>query len=323
MRQTGSPTIPLRKYWLIILLLSGILLPSFTPANHVSAKRPLHRLQNPPSPLSPMWDETIQQWADYIGILSQRHGLDPDFIAAVVNKESNGNSDTISRAGAVGLMGVMPTGPGLEWRPSSEELQNPTVNLRWGVAILADVVRQAGGDLYSALAAYSGGWPQANSRVPQTYAANVLDQYARAVMIRNGLSPEIARQWTVAIEMRHGYVPNEPLLILGDQPLSSLQMYAPHVVYDYVDQSGKSYYVTGYVVPVALVVPEQYDPNHVAFGDGDQLDPYLQMRLGDNGLKISESNPHILMACLPSLSRLRGEVSTRWYAPSQCPSWHR
>ena len=97
--------------------------------------------------LSPIWGPTIRQWSTYIGVLAETHGLDPDFIAAVVKEESNGRMDGVSLVGAVGLMGVMPKGPGLEWRPTSEELVNPGVNLRWGVAILAEVVRQAGGDL--------------------------------------------------------------------------------------------------------------------------------------------------------------------------------
>ena len=61
--------------------------------------------------ISPHWPSNIQQWADHIGILAQTHGLDPDFIAAVIDEESNGQVDQVSSAGAVGLMGVMPAGP--------------------------------------------------------------------------------------------------------------------------------------------------------------------------------------------------------------------
>ncbi len=271
--------------------------------------------------LSPMWGPTIRQWSTYIGILAETHGLDPDFIAAVVKEESNGRTDGVSLVGAVGLMGVMPQGPGLEWRPTSEELVNPSVNLRWGVAILAEVVRQAGGDLASALAAYSGGWDYAGSKVPQAYAASVLDNYAKAVLVRNDISPDIATQWTIAIEIDKGYVPNEPLLVLGEQPISGLYTYAEHKIYDYVDENGRSYYINGYVVPVALIVPTS--PNSITFGRGDEIDFQLQARLDQGSIKIDSSNPRIILACLPSLSRLRGIASTRWFAPSGCPSWHR
>jgi hypothetical protein len=270
-----------------------------------------------------MWSPTIRQWSTYIGVLAEIHGLDPDFIAAVVNEESNGRLDGVSTVGAVGLMGVMPQGPGLEWRPTTEELMKPSVNLRWGVAILAEVVRQAGGDLASALAAYSGGWERVSNNVPKAYATNVLDNYARAVLIREGISPEIAPQWTIAVEINKGYVPNESLLVLGEQPVSGLYTYTKHRVYDYVDGFGRSFFIEGYVVPVALVVPANPDPHTMSFGSGDEIDLHLQARLSDDSLKIDTSNPGIILACLPSLSRLRGIASTRWFAPSGCPSWHR
>jgi hypothetical protein len=200
---------------------------------------------------------------------------------------------------------------------------NPSINLRWGVAILAEVVRQAGGDLASALAAYSGGWEYAGSVVPQAYASRVLDNYARAVLIREGISPEIGAQWTIAVEINKGYVPIESLLVLGEQPVSGLYTYARHRVYDYVDNFGRSYFIDGYVVPVALVVPADPDPHNITFGSGDEIDLYLQARLSNDGVKIDASNPRIILACLPSLSRLRGIASTRWFAPSGCPSWHR
>jgi len=273
--------------------------------------------------LSSYWEPAIRQWAPEIHVLGQMHGLDPDLIAAVVMEESNGIPDGISVAGAVGLMGVMPRGPGLEWRPTQSELLNPAVNLRWGVAILAEVVRQSGGDLYSALGAYSGGWEHADSTIPRMYAASILDNYGRAVLLREGLDPEIATQWTIAIELKRGYVPDQTLLILGEQPVSGLRTFAHHVIYNYVDKSGRAYFISGYVVPVALVVPANNTPHSTGFLDSQTLDPYLSARISDGTVKISSSNPRVILACLPSLSRLRGHVSTRWFAPSACPDWHR
>jgi Transglycosylase SLT domain len=306
-------------------LLATVLILLAPQQTQAAEQRGLRRSDASPeaSLLSPIWGPAIRQWSTYIGVLAEAHGLDPDFIAAVVKEESNGRTDGVSLVGAVGLMGIMPQGPGLEWRPTSEELVNPAVNLRWGVAILAEVVRQAGGDLASALAAYSGGWDFAGSNVPQAYAASVLDNYAKAVLVRKGISPDIAAQWTIAIEIDKGYVPNEPLLILGDQPISGLYTFAEHKVYDYVDENGRSYNITGYVVPVALVVPVDPISNSIIFGRGDEIDVQLQARLDENGSKIDSSNPRIILACLPSLSRLRGIASTRWFAPSGCPLWHR
>lgn len=307
----------------ILFIFIGSLVLVNAPAKPVRAagSEGLKKNEQMPVILSPVWGPAIEQWSTHIGVLAEAHGLDADFIAAVIKEESNGDHRVVSRAGAVGLMGVMPTGPGLEWRPSAEELMNPATNLRWGVAILSEIIRQSGGDLYAALAAYSGGWEQVDSRVPRRYAADVLDQYGRAVAARNGVSPDIASQWTLAVQLRNGNVPDGSLLVLGDQPFSGLQTYGEHTVYNYVDQSGRAYYVKGYAVPVALIIP--LGENAELFGKADVLEEELQTRLGRINAKMNKGNPHVLIACLPSLSRLRGRASTRWFAPSYCPSWHR
>jgi len=269
--------------------------------------------------LSPMWSATIHQWSDFINIEAKASGLDPDFIAAVIHSESNGDSLVVSHMGAVGLMGVMPTGPGLEWRPPAETLTDPQMNLSWGVAILARIIQQSGGDLGAALAAYSGGWAQANSGVPKRYAKRVLNDYGRAVAVRSNISPEIASKWTVATEVTRGHIPVDPL-ILNEQPISGLRKFGEHVVYNTTDEDGRAYYVKGYAVPLALVVPLESSSESIG---SDSVDVQLMARLGLTEIKINHSNPKILLACLPSLTRLRGQLATRWYAPSDCPSWHR
>lgn len=273
-----------------------------------------------PRILSPYWRPSIQRWSTYIDALADTYGFDPDFIAAVIKHESDGDERVVSHMGAVGLMGVMPFGPGLEWRPLPDELLIPATNLRWGMLILSNVVQRSGGDLFAALAAYNGGWKQVNSREPRDYAAAVLDSYARAVIARNGLSPELAARWTVAIEVPAGNVPMDDLLILGQQPVSDVRLFAQHTVYAMTDEYGRAYYVRGYIVPVGLteIVADisQPDPAHT-------LEASLQARLGDKDYQKASRNTRVVLACLPSLTRLRGRVNTRWYAPSNCPSAQR
>jgi hypothetical protein len=270
--------------------------------------------------LSDYWGVTVSQWTPQIVKEAKASGLDADFIAAVIRTESNGDPTTVSRAGAVGLMGVMPGGPGLEGRPTSERLEDPELNINWGVAILTSIVRQSGGDISSALAAYSGGWDFANSQIPKQYAQQVLDDYGRAVAVRAGVSPDIAARWTVAIEIRRGNIPAETLL-LANEPVSGLHLFGEHVVYDYIDEAtGTAFYVRGYAVPLALIVPLNVSANAAS---DNTVDDRLLARLGMSETKINDSNPRVLLACLPSLGRLRGELVTRWYAPTQCPSWHR
>jgi hypothetical protein len=271
--------------------------------------------------ISPIWPPAIRRWTDLIGATARAHGIDADLIAAVMNAESNGREDVISHAGAVGLMGVMPSSPGLEWRPTAEELMEPETNMHRGGAILSDVIQQSGGDIYAALAAYSGGWNQAGLRVPQEYAARVLDEYGRAVADRSGISPGIAARWTVAVELRRGHVPGEPLLF-GRPPLSGVITYGEHLVYRAVDRQGHGLYVRGYAVPLALVAPLASDEQAADGGYLVEMDLMLRLNLVETKVN-DDSNPRVLLACLPSLTRLRGRVSTRWYAPSNCPSWHR
>jgi hypothetical protein len=273
--------------------------------------------------LSPYWEPAIQRRASLIGDLSEVYGFHPDFIAAVIQHESR-NDRPLVRLGAVGLMDVLSVGSA--WRPSSEALLLPSANLRWGITILAYVVQQSGGDLFTALAAYNGGWQHVNSRQPREYAAGVLDSYARALLVRAGLSPESAARWTVAVDIRAGNVPDESLLVLGQTPLAPQAVVARraafvrHTVYAFVDRAGHAYYVRGYIVPVGLSELITLDPGSAA---PDELEAPLRARLGEKSAAGAAGNPRVLLACLAGLSRLRGQVTTRWYGPSDCPAVER
>lgn len=261
-----------------------------------------------PALISPYWPEGVQKWQALIYKIAFVSGVDPDLVAAVVLSESHGLHEAVSPVGAVGLMGVMPQGPGMEWRPTSQELLDPETNIRWGVAILTDIMRQAGGDLGAALAAYNGGWTQVHLPITQAYANKVLDNYGRAVMTRIGASPDLAYRWTIAVEMQRGHVPNQPLLVLGHSPADPSRIYGGHMVYNFVSPEGEVFYIKGYAVPVL-------SPKEVALAQPvDPAEPHISK---------GGRNPRLLIACLPSLSRLRGHLSTRWFAPSTCPAGRR
>lgn len=268
--------------------------------------------------LAPTWRGNIRRWSPEIHTVSQKYGIDPDLIAAVVEAESHGDPVAESHVGAVGLMGVMPTGPGFEWRPTREELRDPFTNLDWGTAILTDILRQSGGDISAALAAYNGGWRQTDIPVTQNYAAQVLNYYGQAVAARSGVSPEIATEWSIAVEINRGYIPSETLLV-GKEPVSGLRTYGGHMLFRDVDSMGRAFYIRAYAVPVGLRVPLEEAP--ATLGPSDRVEPIIMARLGlGEPEKIATSNAHVLLACLPSLRRLRGRLSTRWYAPSGCPA---
>lgn len=164
----------------------------------VATGSPSERSPAPPSAqsISPYWPPLIQRWGTLIVTYAQEQGLDPDLVAAVIQVESAGYSLVTSPMGAVGLMQVMPFAN----RPPVSQLYQPEVNIRWGTLILADMLRQADGDLLKGLAAYIGGWNRAGNRMPRRQATFVLDAYLRAVAVRQGLPAESTEDWVLLVE---------------------------------------------------------------------------------------------------------------------------
>lgn len=158
--------------------------------------------------ISPYWGSAISQWDRWIVYWAQERELDPDLVAAVIRKESIGRADAQGPYGAVGLMMVMPAEvSGMPWRPSAAELKQPDVNIRWGTGILKEILRESGGDLLRALAAYNGGWDQLDLASTEQYAHSVLTYYAYAIAARHGYSYRESKVWTMVIMTRvDGYI---------------------------------------------------------------------------------------------------------------------
>ena len=153
--------------------------------------------------LSPYWGDAISQWSQWIVYWANERELDPDLVAAVVRQESIGHADAEGPGGAVGLMMVLPAeASGLPWRPNAEELKQPSINLRWGTGMLSEIIRESGGDLLHALAAYNGGWEQVHLPVTRRYAQSVLTYYAYAMAGRHGYSYQEGKVWTLVIMTR-------------------------------------------------------------------------------------------------------------------------
>jgi soluble lytic murein transglycosylase-like protein len=84
-----------------------------------------------------------------------RAELYPELVLAVIDVESNFNQFAISRAGAIGLMQVMPFWLGEIGHPE-DNLFNLKTNLRMGCTILRYYLKLEKGDLTQALARYNG-----------------------------------------------------------------------------------------------------------------------------------------------------------------------
>ncbi|HEU5352802.1 MAG TPA: lytic transglycosylase domain-containing protein [Terracidiphilus sp.] len=116
------------------------------------------------------------------------HNLDVDLLASVVKAESNGQTRAVSRAGARGLMQLMPeTAAGLGVQDSF----NAGENVQGGSAYLDALLRRYHENLALALAAYNAG-PEAVDRwhgIPpytetQAYVARVIHAFNRRVRAR-------------------------------------------------------------------------------------------------------------------------------------------
>ena len=84
-----------------------------------------------------------------------RAGLKPELVLAVIDVESNFNPAAISRAGARGLMQVMPFWKKEIGKPN-DSLFNIRTNLRYGCTILKYYLDKEKGNLFKALGRYNG-----------------------------------------------------------------------------------------------------------------------------------------------------------------------
>lgn len=116
------------------------------------------------------------------------HNLDVELLASLVKAESGGNARAVSRAGARGLMQLMPgTAAGL----GVEDSFKPDQNVRGGSAYLDALLTRYHDQLALALAAYNAG-PAAVDRyngIPpyretRAYVARVIHEFNRRVHAR-------------------------------------------------------------------------------------------------------------------------------------------
>lgn len=94
------------------------------------------------------------EYESIINACSLEYGVDKSLVKAVIHAESGYNPNAVSRAGATGLMQLMPkTAQGLKVNDSF----NPKDNIRGGVRYLRFLLDTFKGDVSLALAAYNAG----------------------------------------------------------------------------------------------------------------------------------------------------------------------
>lgn len=103
------------------------------------------------------------QYASEIKKYSKEFGVDPYLVAAVIHCESSNRHDAVSKAGARGLMQIMPdTGKWIAEKLevegfSEEKLFEPETNIRFGCWYLKYLLDTFSGDRRTAAAAYNAG----------------------------------------------------------------------------------------------------------------------------------------------------------------------
>lgn len=97
-------------------------------------------------------------------------GLAPEIVLAVIDVESRFDSYAVSRAGALGMMQVMPFWKAVIGRPE-DNLINTQTNLRYGCTILKYYLDKEEGRLADALARYNGSYGK------YWYSERVLDAW--------------------------------------------------------------------------------------------------------------------------------------------------
>jgi len=122
------------------------------------APGPALQAQSAPQPagsLSPVFTPEVRRWEKEILAWSAAYGLDPNLAATVMQIESCGNPQAISRSGAQGLFQVMPF-----HFAAGESTLDPGTNAARGLDYLARGLALAGGQVGLALAGYNGGHSQ-------------------------------------------------------------------------------------------------------------------------------------------------------------------
>ena len=130
------------------------------------------------------------------------HNVDVDLLASLVKAESGGNARAVSRAGARGLMQLMPsTAKDLGVADSFQ----PDQNVRGGSAYLDELLTRYHDNIAMALAAYNAG-PDAVAkyhgippyRETRAYVAYVIHEFNRRVLAREAEAKRAAAQASLA-----------------------------------------------------------------------------------------------------------------------------
>ncbi len=99
-------------------------------------------------------EQNIRRFASVIEAASRMHGVEAALVHAVISAESGYNPAAISKAGASGIMQLMPE---TAKRYGVRNIMDPVQNIQGGVRYLRDLLAMFNGNLELAIAAYNAG----------------------------------------------------------------------------------------------------------------------------------------------------------------------
>ncbi|TAK36099.1 MAG: lytic transglycosylase domain-containing protein [Chloroflexota bacterium] len=130
---------------------------------------------------------SLASYASEVAAASERFGVDPRLVMAVMRQESGGNPYATSAVGAAGLMQLMPaTFASMGYDPS--RIYEPSLNIEAGTRYLSSTLAAFGGDVYWAVAAYNAGGGQARwlkdtyGYVPASFAGGETFRFVHSVL---------------------------------------------------------------------------------------------------------------------------------------------
>jgi len=134
--------------------------------------------------------DATEVWVRGAYAASERMGIDPVLILAVIAVESNFDPNAESHAGAKGLMQVVPRyhEDKLEEHGGSSAVFDPTINILVGTRILEQYIRSTG-SLKAGLQRYNGAMSDASARYAQKVLAErerlqlIVDRFERTLVV--------------------------------------------------------------------------------------------------------------------------------------------
>ena len=96
----------------------------------------------------------IDRYAHIVRTAAKAYGVDSSLVHAVISAESGYDRYAVSRAGAMGLMQLMPD---TARRYGVQNIMDPTENIHGGVRYLADLMQMFKGRIDLVIAAYNAG----------------------------------------------------------------------------------------------------------------------------------------------------------------------